>query len=121
MTVNAGDAAAYPLSGASVERYIGSASFTIGSSGAIASTVADDAKIAGDDFGSGVCNLTYPACSTVRLELGVVSDGTITGCVATALTPSSGTAVLKTTAGGAATEPEADAVIMVRIFGVVTP
>lgn len=117
MTINASDAAAYPLTNANKEKYIGSATFTITAAGAIDSTSADDAKIAGDTFASGVCALTFPACSRARILIGVVSDGTVTGGVLTAFSPTAGTATIKTTDGGAAAEPESGAKIMVRIFG----
>jgi len=120
MTVNAMDAPAFPLTGANKERFICSATFTIGASGAISTTVTDDAKMAGDDFGSGVCNLTYPACSTVRFMCGLKSDGTVQEVVITAASSTAGTAVVKTTKAGVATEPESGAIIMVRVFGTVT-
>lgn len=121
MTVNAGDAAAFPLTVANHEKCIGSATFTIGVAGAIDATDASDAKIAGDDFASGLCNFTYPACQKVRFMLSVLSDGTVNGVVLTASDSTAGTAVIKTVDAGSATEPESGAVIMVRIFGEVQP
>lgn len=119
MTVNLSDAPAYPLHTVGKERTIGFAKFTIGASGAIDSTVSDDALIAGDDFGSGVCNLTYPACATVRFKCGLLSDGTVKEVVITAQSATAGTAVVKTTAAGVATEPEEGAIIMIQIMGTV--
>lgn len=119
MSANLLDAPAYPVSGASRERWICSGTFTIGAAGAIDTSVVDDAQMAGDDFGSGVCNLTYPACTKARIQASLKSDGTVQEIVITALTPTSGTAVVKTTKAGVATEPESGAVIMIRIFGTV--
>lgn len=119
MTMNLSDAPAYPLHTCGKERVIGYAKFTIGASGAIDASVVDDAGITGDDFASGLCNLTYPACSSVRFKCGLLSDGTVQEVVVTAQSASAGTAVVKTTTAGVATEPESGAIIMIQIMGTV--
>ena len=120
MSANLLDATAYPLSGASRERWVASVTFTITAAGAIGTTVADDAKLAGDTFASGVCALTFPACTTARFQTSLVSAaGTVQEVVVTALSASAGTATVKTTTAGVATEPASGDVVMIRIFGTV--
>lgn len=119
MTINLSDAPAFPLHTCGKERVIGFAKFTIGAAGAIGASVVDDARITGDDFGSGVCNLTYPACATVRFKCGLKSDGTVQEVVITAQSATAGTAVVKTTKAGVAAEPESGAIIMIQIMGTV--
>lgn len=119
MTVNLYDAPAYPLQGASKERFIGSVTFTIGAAGAISATSSDDAQIAGNTFLNGVCSLTYPACSAVRIKGAIVGDGTVKEVVVTAASASAGTATVKTTASGVAASPNNGARIMLGIWGTV--
>jgi hypothetical protein len=119
MSANLLDAAAYPVWSSNKERWAITAKFTIGGSGAIAASVVDDSGISGDTFASGVCALTYPACSTAVILCSLVSDGTVQEVVLTARTPTSGSATIKTTKAGVATEPESGAVITVRVFGTV--
>jgi hypothetical protein len=96
--------------------------FTLGSSGAIASSAVDDSAMTlANDSGTGVHALTYPACPEARISVRLVSASlTVTESIITAKAPTSGTATIKLAKAGTLAQAASGNIIHVTVIGKVT-
>lgn len=126
MTTNLGDAPRFPVRCTGKEHVISGCTIVCDGAGAVTSITKDDpAWTAVDGGGAGLLTLTLPAAAGAsgarafaQIEKG---DGTVTEVIFTALSLTAGTATLRTSAAGTATDPEATCAIHVEVVSPVAP
>lgn len=107
-----------PLHTSGAWRVLSQAEFTIGASGAVSATDSDDPAWTAANDGTGVYDITYPACPKVRLMFSLLSAaGTVTECIRTAESATAGTATIQTSKAGTAAEPASGDKITVWALG----
>lgn len=116
------DHQAYPVFGFDLNLTIVTNLCGIGAIGAVDSTNAlhDLARgVTVARTGAGVYDITYPACPKARVVPFVQKSAaaTVTEAICTAIAPSSGTATLRFSKAGVATDPASGDVIGFNIFG----
>jgi hypothetical protein len=121
-TLNLQDCSAFETHAVGQEQVLCMGIFTLGSSGAVASSiVSDPAMTLGDDSATGVHALTYPKCPTATIKVQLQSASlTISEAILTAKDTTAGTATIKTAKAGTLAQGASGNVIMVVVYGKVT-
>jgi hypothetical protein len=115
-----------PLRSNSAEKVLSGASIVCDGAGGVTSTTADDAKwTAVDGGGNGLLTVTFPAAATTtgnRPHLDLKSAAsTVTEAIFTAIDPEAGTATVRTSKAGTATDPASGDIIFIELLGKVAP
>jgi hypothetical protein len=117
MALALGDLSASPVAAATQWVVIAQADIPIGAAGAVG-TIDGDTGITCVNSGTGTFNLTYPPCMKAKFQLCLQSAAaTVTEAILTAKSATAGTAALRTSKAGTATNPANGDVITVLILG----
>lgn len=117
--VNLANCSAFETHAVGAERVICQGAFTWTAGGNISATSADDpAMTLGDDTATGVHALTYPKCPSARIHFQIISPSlTVSECILTAIDTTAGTAAIRLSKAGTATEAASGDILHVTVYG----
>lgn len=120
MAQAARDISASVVSSSELQLRIFTSSFAIGASGAVDSTIAGYRVAPGctlANTGTGTFSLVYPVCPNVQIQCNLVSAAaTVTECVLTAKSATAGTATIRTSKAGLATNPASGDIVEICVL-----
>ncbi len=114
MADNVMDAGAgYQVSSVSKRRIHSGVDFTVGAAGVISATDSDDPKWSTGTFAAGLSSLVFPKCPKGRLipVIKKSAAATVTEIIFTAFDMTAGTATIRTSKAGVATNPASGDII----------